>query len=190
MIEAMETLLLAWGAEVISPRLDVSIRSPLAAMSDDAPGGGTGGSRCLSTVECAVVMSRATAAVAAALLAMASDEPAGLGSRGRVLRRLADLRYAEHPRLQVADQCRFLAVSVRTYRTRVDELHVELALALPGVLAARVAAERTLPAYAAAQARTKKAKAAERESVAAVKRRRAAGKAYGRALLASKDGAA
>lgn len=190
MIEAMETLLLAWGAEVISPRLDVSIRSPLAAMSDDAPGGGTGGSRCLSTVECAVVMSRATSAVDAALVVMAKDEPLGLGSRGRVLRRLADLRYANHPRLLVAEQCRLLAVSVRTYRTRVDELHVELAAGLPGVVAARVIAEQAVPAYAAAQARVKQARAAERESVAAVKRRRAAGKAYGRALLASKDGAA
>lgn len=190
MIEAMETLLGAWGAEVISPRLDVSIRSPLAAMSDEASGGGSGGSRCLSTVECAVVMSRATAAVDAALIALAADEPAGLGSRGRVLQRLASLRYGNHPRLMVAEQCRLLAVSVRTYRARVDELHVELATALPGVMAARVIADQAVPAYAAGQARLKQAKAAERESVAAVKRRRAAGKAYGRALLASKDGAA
>jgi hypothetical protein len=190
MIEAMETLLLAWGAEVVSPRLDVSIRSPLAAMSDDAPGGGTGGSRCLSTVECAVVMTRATAAVSAALALLATDVAPGLGSQGRVLQRLALLRYCHHPKLLVAEQCRLLAVSARTYRTRVDELHVELARVLPGIVSGQHAVDKATPAHAASLARQRLAREAERESKRSEKRRRVASRAHVRALLASKPGAA
>jgi hypothetical protein len=190
MIEAMETLLLAWGAEVISPRLDVSIRSPLATMSDDAPGGGTGGSRCLSTVECAVVMSRAVAVVDGALRLLAKDEPLGLGSRGRVLQRLAGLRYCSQPRLLVAEQCRLLGISPRTYRTRVDELHVDLAAALPDVVRQLAGAELATDAAMARAARAERARAAEREARRVAKQRRAASRAHARALVADKLGAA
>lgn len=189
MIETMETLLAAWGAEQISPYLDVSIRSPLGSMGEDAPAS-AGGTRCLSTVECAVAMSRAAAAVDAALQGMAKDEPLGLGSRGRVLVRLAGLRYCSQPRLLVAEQCRLLGVSPRTYRTRVDELHVDLQAALPGVLRQQALAERGTAAAAAAEARKVQARAAERESRQADKQRRRASKAHVRALLASKLGAA
>lgn len=190
MIEAMETLLVAWGAEVISPKLDVSIRSPLGSMGESAPAGGSRGGSNLSSVECAVVMSRAAAAVDAALQGMAKDEPLGLGSRGRVLVRLAGLRYCSQPRLLVAEQCRLLGVSPRTYRTRVDELHVDLQAALPGVLRQQALAERGTAAAAAAEARKVQARAAERESRQGDKQRRRASKAHVRALLASKLGAA
>ncbi len=189
MIDAMETLLLAWGAEQISPYLDVSIRSPLGSMGEDAPAS-VGGTRCLSTVECAVVMSQAAAAVDAALQAMAMDEPLGLGSRGRVLVRLAGLRYCSQPRLLVAEQCRLLGISPRTYRTRVDELHVDLAATLPWVARQQALAERGTPGAVAAEARKVQARAAERAVAKADKQRWRAGKAHMRALLAAKDGAA
>ncbi|MGH8435872.1 MAG: hypothetical protein ACRERX_15660 [Pseudomonas sp.] len=190
MIETMETLLLAWGAEAISPKLDVSIRSPLGAMGEDAPVGGAGGTRCLSTVECEVALSRAAAAVAAGLELLAADAAPGIGSRGRVLRRLALLRYCNHPKLLVAEQCRLLAISPRTYRARVDELHVELAAVLPLVVGQQAAALRALPAHAASLVRQRQAREAERESRRADKRRRAASRAHVRALLGSRDGAA
>jgi len=190
MIEAMETLLLAWGAEVISPKLDVSIRSPLGTMGDDAPVGGSGGTRCLSTVECAVAMSRAALAIAAGLTLLASDVAPGIGSRGRVLQRLAQQRYCSYPKLMVAEQCRLLAISPRTYRTRVDELHVELARVLPGVVGVQAAADKATAAHAAALVRQRQAREAERESKRADKRRRAASRAHVRALLGSRDGVA
>lgn len=190
MIEAMETLLVAWGAEVISPKLEVSIRSPLGTMGDDAPVGGTGGTRCLSSVECAVVLSRAATVIDGALRLLAKDEPLGLGSRGRVLRGLAEVRYGVQPRLQVADQARRLGISVRTYRTRVDELHLELQEALPDVVRQLAGAELATDAAAARAVRVARAREAERESRRADKQRRAAGRAHARALVASKLGAA
>lgn len=189
MIEAMETLLVAWGAEQISPCLDVSIRSPLGSMGEDAPAS-AGGTRCLSTVECAVVLSRAAAVVEGALRLLAKDEPLGLGSRGRVLHRLAGLRYCSQPRLLVAEQCRLLGVSPRTYRTRVDELHVELQSALPDVVRQLAGAELASDAAAARAARAERAREAEREARRATKQRRAAGRAHARALVEAKLGAA
>ncbi len=190
MIETMETLLVAWGAEVISPKLDVSIRSPLGTMGEDAPGGGVGGTRCLSTVECAVVLSRAAALVEGALRLLAKDEPLGLGSRGRVLQRLAQQRYCSYPKLAVAEQCRLLAISPRTYRTRVDELHIELQSALPDVVRQLAGAELASDAAAARAARAERAREAEREARRATKQRRAAGRAHARALVVAKLGAA
>lgn len=189
MIETMETLLVAWGAEQISPHLDVSIRSPLGSMGEDAPAS-AGGTRCLSTVECAVAMSRAAAAVDAALQGMAKDEPLGLGSRGRVLQRLAQQRYCSYPKLAVAEQCRLLAISPRTYRTRVDELHIELQSALPDVVRQLAGAELASDAAVARAARAERAREAEREARRATKQRRAAGRAHARALVVAKLGAA
>ena len=189
MIETMETLLVAWGAEQISPHLDVSIRSPLGSMGEDAPAS-AGGTRCLSTVECAVVLSRAAALVEGALRLLAKDEPLGLGSRGRVLQRLAQQRYCSYPKLAVAEQCRLLAISPRTYRTRVDELHIELQSALPDVVRQLAGAELASDAAAARAARAERAREAEREARRATKQRRAAGRAHARALVVAKLGAA
>lgn len=148
MIKAMEVLLCAWGREAVSPNIEVSIASPLGRMDEDAPTG-QGGSRCLSTVECWVAMSRAAQAVDKALHDLALDAPAGLGVVGRTMVQLAHVRYCQERPVPVAQQAHRLGVSVRTYRTRVDALHVELARVLPGVAVALRKAEQQLPASVA-----------------------------------------
>ena len=156
MIEAMEVLLCAWGREALDPAIDVSIASPLGRMDEDAPSG-QGGSRCLSTVECWVAMSRAAQAVDKALFDLALDQPAGLGALGRTMVQLAQVRYCQALPLRVVEQARLLGVSVRTYRTRVDALHMALRDALPGVVAALGQAEQQLPASKARAERVRDA---------------------------------
>lgn len=172
MITAMETLLAAWGEEVAAADYEVSIRSPLGADGLDSGGGTPGGHRVLSMVECHAVMTRAALVVQAALDGMAADEPAGLGSLGRVLVNLARLRYCQRPGLALAEQCRALGISVRTYRTRVDDLHLALRGALPLVAAARAKAELELPSSVAARVRLERARVASRSEARRDRRRR------------------
>lgn len=160
MIEAMEVLLCAWGREAVDPAIDVSIASPLGRMDEDAAGG-QGGSRCLSTVECWVAMSRAAQAVDRALQCLAQEAPIGCGALGRTMVQLARVRYCQPQPLRVAEQARCLGVSVRTYRTRVDDLHLALQGALPGAAAALGQAEQVLPASVA---RAERVKAAQKVS--------------------------
>lgn len=160
MIEAMELLLCAWGREALNPGLDVSIASPLGRMGEDAPTG-QGGSRCLSTVECWVVMSRAAQAVDTALAGLASDVAPGCGALGRTMVQLALVRYCAVPRATVAEQSRRLGISVRTYRTRVDELHAALLSMLPGVAWQLDRAEHGLDSH---KARAERARVARKVS--------------------------
>lgn len=176
MIEAMELLLCAWGREALNPGLDVSIASPLGRMGEDAPTG-QGGSRCLSTVECWVVMSRAAQAVDAALAGLAADEAPGLGPLGRTMVQLALVRYCSVPRATVANQSRRLGISVRTYRTRVDELHAVLLTSLPFVAEAQDRAERGLAANKAKVERVRAARKVSRAEKLRQDRRLAARKA-------------
>lgn len=159
MIEAMEQLLCAWGQETLNPAIDVSISSPLGRTNEES--GGAGGGRCLSTVEFWVEMSRAAQAVDAALAGLASDAAPGLGALGRTMVQLALVRYCTVPRATVAEQSRRLGISVRTYRTRVDELHARLLTMLPGVVEQLDRAERGL---AANKARVERVRAARKVS--------------------------
>ncbi len=187
MIEAMEVLLQAWGREVVNPALDVAIASPLGRMGDDAPGG-VGGHRCLSLVECAVAISRASQAVSMALDGMAKDAPLGLGSRGRVLQRLAHVRYCQGPQaVAVAAQCARLGISMRTYRAQVDELHAELQAEWPVALARLQSAERGTDAHAAAVKRARAARDVARENARAERKRVADRKAAARAVKAAAE---
>ncbi|MDG9928519.1 MULTISPECIES: hypothetical protein [unclassified Pseudomonas] len=154
MIERIEVLLKGWGQERISPRLEVSMPSPLGRVDDDAPAAGPG-PRCLSGVECWVAMSRAVEAVDRVLNDLAES-----GSRGRVLYQLAVARYCQAPRLRVDEQARRLGIAERTYRCRVDELHAEVAAAWPGAVQAQAQAEASTPA---ARAIAQRRKDAERE---------------------------
>lgn len=157
MIKAIEVLLCAWGREAVSPAVDVSIASPLGRMDDEGAASRQGGSRCLSVVECWVVMSRAAQAVDSALHDLALDAPRGLGAVGRTMAQLARVRYCQLRPLPVAEQAQRLGVSVRTYRTRVDALHAALAEVLPGVAAGLGQAERLLPANVARAERVRQA---------------------------------
>jgi len=189
MIEAMEVLLQAWGREVVDPALDVAIASPLGRLGDDAPAG-VGGHRCLSLVECEVAISRASRAIDLALDGMAKDAPLGLGSRGRVLQRLAQVRYCQgQEAVSVAAQCHRLGISVRTYRSQVDELHAELQAEGPVALARLQAAERGTDAHAAAVKRARVARDAARDAARLEKRRCAERKAAARAVKAAAGGA-
>lgn len=183
MIEAIETLLCAWGSEALNPAIDVSIASPLGRMGEDAPTG-QGGSRCLSTVECWVVMSRAAQAVDAALAGLACDVAPGLGALGRTMVQLALVRYCAVPRATVAEQSRRLGISVRTYRTRVDELHAALRDALPIAAANLERAEHGLDAHRAKLKRVRDAREAGRASVRSLKKQAAARKAFALAVCA------
>lgn len=175
MIRAMEMLLAAWGEEVAAADFEVGIRSPLGADGLDSGGSSSaGGHRVLSMVECYAVMSRPAQVVQAALDGMAADEPAGLGSLGRVLRNLARLRYCERPALPVATQCRALGVSINTYRARVNDLHLVLRDALPVVSAARSKADSELHSAQAARARLDLAREASKREARADQRRREA----------------
>lgn len=157
MIEAMEVLLCAWGREALDPAIDVSIASPLGRMDDEGSANKQPGSRCLSTVECWVAMSRAAQAVDSALYDLALDAPLGLGTVGRTMLQLALVRYCQPRPLPVLEQARRLGISVRTYRTRLDALHVALRAALPGVAAALDRAEQQLPASKARAERVRDA---------------------------------
>jgi len=170
MIKAIEVLLCAWGREAVSPAIDVSIASPLGRMDEDAPSG-QGGSRCLSTVECWVAMSRAAQAVDKALHGLALDVPPGLGTVGRTMVQLALVRYCQPRPLLVVEQARRLGVSVRTYRTRVDALHVALAEVLPGVVAGLGQAEQQLPANVARVERVRQAAKVSRVEQRVLERR-------------------
>ncbi|OLU23860.1 hypothetical protein [Pseudomonas sp. PA27(2017)] len=177
MNEVIEALLVAWGNEVISPALDVSIRSPLGTMGEEG-GRSVGGSRCLSSVECEVVVSRASAAVGRGIALLAKNEvDGGLGSKGRSLQFLALVRYTSRPKLAVAAQCHTLGISVRTYRTRVGELHQELAKVLPGVAAERDVAERGTDAAAAARSRARAVRLAGKDEAKRLELLKATGRA-------------
>lgn len=175
MIEAIETLLCAWGSEALNPAIDVSISSPLGRTNEES--GGAGGGRCLSTVEFWVEMSRAAQAVDAALAGLASDVAPGLGALGRTMVQLALVRYCAVPRATVAEQSRRLGISVRTYRTRVDELHARLLTVLPSVVEQLDRAERGLAANKAAAERARAARKVSRAEQLRLDRRLAARKA-------------
>lgn len=151
MIERIEVLLKGWGQERISPRLEVSMPSPLGRVDDDAPSAGPG-PRCLSGVECWVAMSRSAEAVDRVLNDLAES-----GSRGRVLYQLAVARYCQSPCLRVDEQARSLGIAVRTYRSRVNELHAEVASALPVVAESLARADAATPGALAAAVRRKEA---------------------------------
>jgi hypothetical protein len=175
MIEAMEVLLCAWGQEVLNPAIDVSISSPLGRTDEES--GGAGGGRCLSTVEFWVEMSRAAQAVDAALAGLADDVAPGLGALGRTMVQLALVRYCTVPRATVANQSRRLGISVRTYRTRVDELHAQLLAVLPGVAEQLDRTERGLAANMAKVERARAARKASRTEQLRLDRRLVARKA-------------
>jgi hypothetical protein len=126
MIDFMETLLTAWGQERISPSVEVSLRSPLGHV--DECGSGIAGSRPLSNVEVYVAQHRAVVAIEQAM-----RDLEGAGSSGRVLVQLAQARYCNAPKWPIKMQCWHLAISERTYRGRVDALHVELARRVPAL---------------------------------------------------------
>jgi hypothetical protein len=135
MIESIEALLCAWGREALNPAVEVSIPSPLGRMDDEGGAVRAPGSRCLSTVECWVAMSRAAQAVDKALHDLALDAPAGLGVVGRTMVQLAHVRYCQERPVPVAQQAHRLGVSVRTYRTRVDPTLGCWPLVLPWLMA-------------------------------------------------------
>lgn len=188
MIKAIEVLLCAWGREAVSPAVDVSIASPLGRMDDEGAASRQGGSRCLSVVECWVVMSRAAQAVDSALHDLALDAPRGLGAVGRTMAQLARVRYCQLRPLPVAEQAQRLGVSVRTYRTRVDALHAALAEVLPGVAAGLGQAERLLPANVARVERLAAARKDGRASEQALKKQAQARKAFARSVRAAAAG--
>lgn len=135
MNEVIEALLVRWGEEQGSPALNVSIRSPLGTM-DEEGARGVGGSRCLLTsVEMSVALSPSSRLVQKALNELAEDEPVGLGPLGRVIVKLAAVRYGRQQKLQVREQCRVLGISERTYRDRVKDLHLALGDTLQRMLA-------------------------------------------------------
>lgn len=169
MIDFVEELLLAWGAESISPSIEVSIPSPLGRV--DEGDAGMGGHHCLSLTEQYVASDQHVLAAEQALRDI-SDELAG---PGRELVQLAQVRYASSPALPLAEQYRVLNLSRNTYRARVDRLHVEVAARYPGLVAMlEQAAKGTQAAKARAcwmdQVR-KAARKAERVKQAAAARR-------------------
>lgn len=182
MIEAMEVLLCAWGREALNPAIDVSIASPLGRMGDDGGAARQPGSRCLSVVECWVAMSRAAQAVDKALHDLALDAPLGLGALGRTMVQLAKVRYCQALPLRVAEQARLLGVSVRTYRTRVDALHVALRDALPGAVGVLGQAERALPASVARVEQLAAGRKAGRASEKALQKQAQARRAFARSV--------
>lgn len=175
MIDLMETLLVAWGQEQVNPGMEVSIRSPLGHVDEAQPG--VGGSRCLSQVETWVAQSKAAQAVGVALDALRERD-----ATGRVLVGLAEVRYCHEPRWPVAEQCGRLGISVRTYRSRVDELHVVLAAAVPAVAQQLVRADCQTAAHKAALARMRAAKEAAKSAAREGKRKAAARKAFARSV--------
>lgn len=179
MIEAMEVLLCAWGHEVMRPNLEVGLRSPLGAMGEEGARG-VGGHRCLSSIECYVEVSRGTQAVDMALAELLRRDAAG-----RVLHLVASVRYCNEPRLAVAEQCRRLVISQRTYRTRVDELHATLAEVLPAMARRVDDAERGSDAFKAQQARARKAREAGKDAARKAKQQAAQRKAFARSVLAA-----
>ncbi|WP_437881040.1 hypothetical protein [Pseudomonas sp. LRF_L74] len=191
MNEIVEALLVAWGDEVADPALDVSIRSPLGALGDEG-GSARAGSRCLMTgVEFGVVMSAASCLVQQALDGLAEDEPAGLAALGRVLRRLACVRYAQRQKLAVREQCRLLAISERTYRERVRDLHISLEGALQGLLRGGALAAALGPVELSARKRLERGRQAERRQAQKKRRmmvqRRVASRALAIAALAADE---
>lgn len=188
MIKAMEVLLCAWGREAVNPAVEVSIPSPLGRMDDEGGAVRAPGSRCLSTVECWVAMSRAAQAVDKALHDLALDAPAGLGVVGRTMVQLAHVRYCQERPVPVAQQAHRLGVSVRTYRTRVDALHVELARVLPGVAVALRKAEQQLPATVARVERLAAGRKEGKASEQALKKQAQARRAFARSVRAAAAG--
>lgn len=182
MNEVIEALLVAWGEEQGSPALNVSIRSPLGSM-DEEGARGVAGSRCLLTsVECNAALSPASSLVEQALIELAADEPAGLGSLGRVLRGLAVVRYARQPRLQVREQCAALGISQRTYRSRVSDLHLALEDQLPRLMRRRQVAEAALPSSQAAKKRLEHARLAAKAQARSKRERESGLRAFARAV--------
>jgi hypothetical protein len=130
-------------------------------------------------------MSRAAQAVDKALHDLALDAPAGLGVIGRTMVQLAHVRYCQERPVPVAQQAHRLGVSVRTYRTRVDALHVELARVLPGVAVALRKAEQQLPATVARVERLAAVRKEGKASEQALKKQAQARKAFARSVRAA-----
>lgn len=165
MIDFVEELLLAWGAEKISPSIEVSIPSPLGQV--DEGGAGAGGHRCLSLSEQYAAADRRVVAVEQALRDIVSE----LGLLGRQLDNLADVRYARRPVLPLAAQHQRLQVSRNTYRARLDRLHVEVAARYPDLEGVIARLESGTPAATARQAWVAKARRAAEKADRARKKR-------------------
>lgn len=157
MIDFVEQLLVAWGAERISPGIEVSIPSPLGLT--DEGGRGLGGHRCLSLTEHYASMDRVVLAVEQALRDI-SDE---LGSLGRQLALVAEVRYARSPALPVAAQQQRLGMSRDVYRARLDRLHVEVAGRYPELEQLIERLEASTPASQARAAWIEKARRVARQ---------------------------
>lgn len=157
MIDFVEELLLAWGAEQACPSTEVSIPSPLGQMDEVVAG--VGGHRCLSLVEQYAAADRRVLAVEQALHDIVSD----LGLLGRQLDNLAAVRYAVRPAIPLAGQRVRLGMSRDVYRARVDRLHVEVAARYPDLEGVIARLEASTPAAMARQSWIDKSrKAAER----------------------------
>jgi hypothetical protein len=126
MLAAVDDLLRQWGQERAAPALEASVRSPLGD-TDQWLGGGrsSGGERGLGVAAMFAQHSRACRVVDDVLRSLSAPrEEGGLGGRGLTLYTLAKVRYVhagEQP--SVAAQLAELAISERTYRTQVAELH-------------------------------------------------------------------
>lgn len=126
MVAAVDDLLRQWGQELAAPALEASVRSPLGD-TDQWLGGGrsSGGERGLGVAALFAQYSRVCRVVDELLRSLSVPrEEGGLGGRGLTLYTLAKVRYihaGEQP--PVAAQLAELAISERTYRTQVAELH-------------------------------------------------------------------
>ncbi len=126
MMVTVDDLLRQWGQERAAPALEASVRSPLGD-TDQWLGGGrsSGAERALGVAAMYAQHSRVYRVVDDVLRALCEPpEAGGLGGRGRTLYALAKVRYVhagEQP--PVAAQLAELAISERTYRTQVAELH-------------------------------------------------------------------
>ncbi|SEI41784.1 hypothetical protein SAMN04244579_00323 [Azotobacter beijerinckii] len=126
MMTAVDDLLRQWGQERAAPALEASLRSPLGDTDQWLGGGrGSGGERGLGVAALFAQHSRVCRVVDDVLRSLSAPrEEGGLGGRGLTLYTLAKVRYVhagEQP--AVAAQIAELAISERTYRTQVAELH-------------------------------------------------------------------
>ncbi|NHN78585.1 hypothetical protein HA520_15075 [Azotobacter chroococcum] len=139
MIKEVDALLRQWGQERAAPALEASVRSPLGDTDQWLGGGrGSGGEPGLGVAAMFAQYSRVCRVLDDVLRSLsASREEGGLGGRGLTLYTLARVRYVhagEQP--SVAAQLAELAISERTYRTQVAELHRAVLERLEGRLRA------------------------------------------------------
>lgn len=126
MNKEVDALLRQWGQECAAPALEATVRSPLGD-TDQWLGGGrsSGGERGLGVAALFAQYSRVCRVVDDVLRALSAPrEEGGLGGYGARLCTLARVRYVhadEQP--PVAAQLAKLAISERTYRTQVADLH-------------------------------------------------------------------